>query len=216
MSITTIYFVRHGEAVGNRDRIFHGYYDSQLTPDGREQAKRTAEEMQKYDIDVIISSDLTRAYDTAAYIADGRGLDIITTPALREINGGGWENVPWDQLHSRYPQEMDDWLNNMHVLQMPGGESSIAFWERLVNEIELITEKYEGKKICIVTHGTAIKTLMCYFDGVPLNEFTSRRWHDNCSITIVEKENGKYKTILDGYNGHLGELSTLEKQDWWK
>jgi len=87
--LTTLYFIRHGEAEGNKYRVFHGYYDSQLTPDGREQARRTADEMRKYDIDVIISSDLTRAYDTAAYIAQGRGLDIATITALREINGGG-------------------------------------------------------------------------------------------------------------------------------
>lgn len=135
---------------------------------------------------------------------------------LREIHGGLWEDVPWDDLPVLFAESYDSWLNTPHELQMPKGESMREFQKRLLEAVDKICEENEGKNICIVTHGTAIKAMMCRFLGLGLEGFNCVDWYDNASITIVDVEDGRYKVVLEGDNSHLGETGTIHKQDWWK
>ncbi|MFA7636598.1 MAG: histidine phosphatase family protein, partial [Monoglobales bacterium] len=112
MKKTRFIIVRHAEAEGNIIRIFHGHYNSSLTEDGHIQAKRAAEALKKYKIDHIYSSDLNRTVSTAEYISSCSGLEIKKDERLREINGGGWENVPWDDLPSLFPESYKHWEND--------------------------------------------------------------------------------------------------------
>jgi len=67
---TRIIFVRHAEAEGNLNRVFHGWTDSSITERGHLQAQRVAQRLKDVDIDVIYSSSLKRTLQTAQYIAD--------------------------------------------------------------------------------------------------------------------------------------------------
>ncbi|MDK2932409.1 MAG: hypothetical protein PWP27_219 [Clostridiales bacterium] len=214
--MTRLFLVRHGEAEGNLHRKFHGHYDSHLTSNGYLQVQKLTQRLSEENIDILYSSDLTRAYETAKYIADKKNLDIHVMRGLREINGGDWEDVPWAELPNRWPEAYDHWENKPHLLQMPNGESMVEFQNRVVEEITKITRDNKGKNICVVTHGTVIKAVLCYFYGKPLEEFTSIRWHDNASITVVNFNDNNYTVIIEGDNAHLGELSTFAKQDWWR
>ena len=213
---TRLIFVRHGEATGNVERRFHGDYDSALTENGMRQAELAACELDRFPIDRIIASDLTRTFETARAIARRRNLEVSTNPELREINGGEWEDVLWDDLPEKFPESYGHWLHRMDLLQMPGGDSAEGFRRRVVTAVEKIADENEGKSICIVTHGTVIKVLLCHFKGIGLDRFCDQPWQDNASITVVEKEDENYRVLLEGFAEHLGEYSTLAKQDWWK
>lgn len=214
---TRLILIRHGEAEGNFLRRFHGHTDSDLTENGHLQAKATADYLKDEPIDVIYSSDLKRTMETAGYIARQRSLSIHKRSGLREINGGDWEDLPWDELPQKFPESFNHWLNLPHLLCMPSGESMVDFQARVNKEIENIISENIGKNICIVAHGTAIKVMVCLWRGVGLDRFPELPWYDNASVTIVEIQNGRYTLIKEGENAHLGELSTLAKQDeWWK
>jgi len=214
--MTRLILVRHGEAEGNIERRFHGHYDSKLTENGHLQVQKLANKLKDEKIDVLYSSDLSRAYETAKYIADIKNLDIQIIEGLREINGGDWENVPWEDLSGIWPEEHEHWENTPHLLQMPNGESMVDFQNRVVKEILKIIEHNTNKNICVVTHGTVIKVLLCFFYGKPLEDIVNIRWHDNASYTVVHINEDNYNVVIEGDNAHLGELSTLAKQDWWK
>ncbi len=214
--MTKLIFVRHGEAEGNVERFFHGHYNSNMTYNGHMQARATAKLLSKEPLDVIYSSDLRRAIDTAGYVARCKGMDILLRHELREINGGHWENLMWDELPEKYPLEYEHWLSFPHLLHMPGGERMQDFACRVQGAINEIITANSGKTIAIFTHGTVIKTMMCLWKGFSLADFPRLKWHDNASVTMVDFLGDHFHIVQEGYNAHLGELSTLNKQDWWK
>lgn len=216
---TRLIFVRHAEAEGNLNRLFHGWYDSKLTEKGHQQAKKAAERLAGMPIDVLYSSSLTRTLQTAGYISEVKQLPIVRTDKLKEINGGDWENMPWDEIPKRYPDENNTWENEPHVHRMPNGESMEEFNARLIKEVKNIISHNAGKNICIVTHGAAIRTMLCNFYGKPLEYMKNIYWHDNTSVTVVDydSENDEFEVMMEGDTEHLGfELSTIENQEWWQ
>ncbi len=217
--ITRLIFVRHAEAEGNINRRFHGWYDSNITEKGHKQAKKVAERLSEIPIDVLYSSSLSRTLQTAQYIADVKQLPIIRTDKMKEINGGDWEDRPFDELPILYPLEHSTWENETHLHKMPNGESVVEFNERLVGEVKHIISSNSGKSICIVTHGAAIRTMLCWFYGQKLDYIKNVFWHDNTSMTVVDYDHSKdtFEVLMEGDTEHLDfELSTIENQEWYQ
>jgi broad specificity phosphatase PhoE len=214
---TRLIFVRHAEAEGNKIRRFHGWTDSEITEKGHLQAKRVAERLKDTDIDVIYSSSLKRTMQTAAYIAGIKGLPVTTSDSLREINGGDWEDLTWAELEERWPEEYETWENRPYAHKMPNGESMEEFQKRLLDEVMQIIHSNEGKNICIVTHGTAIRAMLCRFRDCTLEGMCDIAWCDNTAITVIDYEDGVFRTITEGDSTHLGnDLGTIVNQDWWE
>jgi len=214
---TRLILVRHAEAEGNKSRHFHGWTDSCITERGHLQAKRVAERLNEMDIDVLYSSSLKRTLQTAEYISAVKSLPIIRTDRLKEINGGDWEGMTWAELQERWPEAYETWENNPHKHQMPNGESMEEFQTRLVDEVMQIIHQNKGKNICIVTHGTAIRALICHFRACDLEEMINVAWCDNTAVTIMDYEDGLFTTVTEGDSTHLGnDLGTITGQDWWE
>lgn len=218
LMITKIIFVRHGEAEGNLERIFHGQTDSSLTEKGHEQAKKAAQRLKYEKIDVIYSSPLKRAYDTALYIAKEKNIkEVIVDNGLKEIYGGEWENIRWNELPERWPKEYYNWEYKPHLCCIPTGESMKEAYDRIVDAVSRIANENKGADICIVTHGTVLRALMCHLQKKPFEDLINISWCDNTAITVVEFNEESFKVILEGDNTHLNdELSTFAVQDWWK
>lgn len=208
-------FVRHGQSEGNLERKFQGWTDAPLSETGYLQAKLAGEEMKQYHIDRIYSSDLKRAYCTAQAVAEGRNLEITIDKRLREINGGDWEDVPWNTLEKDFADSYQAWAEQPHLHKMPNGESMEEFYNRAVSFLNDILADTE-ETICIATHGTFIKCIVCYCKGLALEDLYDVNWHDNASITIIDYKEGRFTVTLEGYNEHLGEHSTFLQQSWWK
>ena len=214
---TRLIIVRHAEAEGNSKRHFQGWTDGKLTEKGHIQAKRVAERLRDTDIDVLYSSSLSRTLQTASYISGAKKLPIVRTDRLKEINGGDWEDVRWDELPERWPEHYDTWENRPHLHEMPNGETMEQFQLRLIEEIKHIIDDNTGKNICIVTHGTAIKALMCHFRACSLAEMYNIEWCDNTAVTVIDYENGDFSIVQESDSSHLDrELSTVWNQEWWE
>lgn len=215
--LTRLIIVRHGEAEGNFKRIYHGWTDSELTQKGHQQAKLMATSLKDKQIDILYSSSLKRAVQTAQYIAEQKNIPIVTNDRLWEINGGDWEGRLFADIKATWPEQYDIWENRLHDHAMPNGENVEEFLERLKGEINYIIEANKGKNICIVTHGTAIRVLLCYFKGYPLDKIVNIPWGENTSVTILDySEDGfSFKTICD--SSHLDESTgTIINQKWYK
>lgn len=214
---TRLIFVRHAEAEGNKIRRFHGWTDSEITEKGRLQASRVAERLKDVDIDIVYSSSLKRTLQTASYISSVKNLPVNTSDSLKEINGGEWEDLTWEELQQRWPDAYHTWDNNPHAHVMPNGESMQEFQDRLMEEVMSIIKENEGKNICIVTHGTAIRAMICRFRACTLEEMINVAWCDNTAITIIDYEYGVFSTVVEGDATHLGsDLGTIVNQQWWE
>ena len=84
--MTDIYIVRHGETTSNRDGLWQGVTDSELTTTGREQVERLSARLDAARFDAVIASDLGRTRATAAAL----NKPFETSPAWREPDLGDW------------------------------------------------------------------------------------------------------------------------------
>ena len=96
--MTQIYLIRHAEAEGNLYRRVQGHYDGDITERGRKQIDKLAERFRDIHLDALYSSDLRRAVTTASAITRYHDLPLITTPRLREVAMGCWEDRPWGEV----------------------------------------------------------------------------------------------------------------------
>lgn len=215
--MTTLYLVRHCEAEGNIKRIFQGHIDSEISENGVRQLERLTERFQDIPLDGIVSSPLKRAYRTAQAVNGRHGLAIETDPRLKEINGGRWEGKAWDDLDSLYPEEGAAWLHTPWSFHPREGESMQAVYERMAQALSDIAARFEGKTAVVTSHGCAIRNALCWMRGWPVERLNDIPWADNTSVARLEFDGNSRRILYENDNSHLDrEISTFEKQSWWR
>lgn len=208
-SMTTLYFVRHGESESNLITQFAGSLDMPLTQRGREQASLTAEHLARMPITAVYSSDLSRAYDTGRAIADKLGVPIYAISQLREIYAGDWEGKCYSELEVAFSDSYSVWRNQIGLAVCPNGESVAELQQRISSCIETIVEKHPNDTVCIATHATPIRVMECIWTDTPLKNMHTIPWVSNASITVAKYDgNGSGQLLVRDYHTHLGELST--------
>ena len=200
-----LYIVRHGESNANKKDVFVGHADVDLTENGALQAEITADFLKDKNIDAVYSSDLIRAYRTACATAKRLNLPVIKDKGLREIDGGLWEEVPYEQLKQRFPNGFNTFLNDMDNAVIEGGESVAGMTKRFACTIKEIAEKNNGKTVAIFAHASTIRCFYAYCTGALAQNVS---WPNNASVTEVDYENGVFNVIKYGYDGFIGELKT--------
>lgn len=202
---TKIILVRHAQGEGNLKGEFHGQYPSDLTPLGITQAECTAEYLKDRHIDIAFASDIPRAYSTARIIAEKHGLSVIKEEGMREINGGVWEQMKFDDIVVEYPKEYDVWKNDLGNCTCPGGESIRHLAERVRNTVERLVKENAGKTILIGTHATPARVMGCVWKGMDIEEIVNLKWVPNASVSICEynSETLEFRLAEYAYCEHL-------------
>ena len=168
------YFVRHGETVWNVENKICGATDIALTAKGHEQAIETGKKILEEGIkaDVILTSPLSRAYDTAKHIADITGIPLEVEPRLIEQNFGIYESTPRDGIV--FHEAKKDMASRFTT-----GESMLQLAQRIYN---LIDDIKAGDRVCIlVAHNGIVRMVESYFREMDNEEFSSCGI-DNCEI----------------------------------
>ena len=208
--MTTILFVRHGQSQANREKIFAGHLDADLTEIGMEQAQKAAEYIaSNYKVDAVYASDLLRAYKTGKATADRLGLPITADDQLREIRAGKWDGTLFDQIPTLYPDDFALWSSDIGNSRCTDGESVKELGERIVAAVTRIAKDNDGKTVVIATHATPIRVSQCLLGGHTLDEMKNIPWVSNCSVTEAHYENGKWELVKIGYDEHLADLKTV-------
>ena len=154
--MTTLYLARHGETVDNVNRIMQGQTQGRLTLNGIRQAEELRDSMAQACLDAVVASDLRRAVDTAAIIAEPHGLPVATTPLLRERD--------WGSFTGRYIPELKDepWPDNIETLDQLKARAA-AF-------LDLMRREHAGQTVLAVGHGIINKAIQAVLYGKPMQE----------------------------------------------
>jgi broad specificity phosphatase PhoE len=185
---------RHGQTVDNARGVAQGWSDSDLSDEGREQARLLARRLVDLAPTSIYSSTLPRARKTAEIVSSELGLEVRELDDLREVNCGEWEGVAFDEVRRTQPELYRAWLHDPST-PAPGGESFSDVDTRVRRAMLAIGEHEaatQGKSIpVIVSHGLAIRILATGLLGLPL---TSARTllQDNASINLFEWRSDRY------------------------
>lgn len=210
--MTKIFFVRHCEAEGNTKGLLQGRYDSEISGSSGKQLELVSLRLRNEPFEAFYSSPLKRAYKTAQAINRYHNLTIQKDPRLIEIDMGDWEGHSWTEVQERCPDELKVWNETPGKFQAPGGESLAQVTERMWQAASEIARANEGKTVCAVSHGCAIRSLLCRALGKPLSELNDIPWGDNTAISVLEFENGKARVLSMNDASHIPpELSVYRR-----
>ena len=207
--MTKFLIIRHGQSTANLEERYAGWYDAPLTELGRKQAAITTDYILKnYHVDAVYSSDLIRAVETVKEIAARANVLLVKEKALREIDGGEWEEKRVEEIAREYPEQAYLWKTDIGKARPTGGESFAELQVRIDSALRKIAAENDGKSVVVASHGGAIRTMQCLFENVPIEDMRKVPWTPNASVSEVNYENGKYTPVRLGYTGHLGTLIT--------
>lgn len=207
--MTKFYVVRHGQSLGNLLRKFFGHTDHGMTDLGHSQGIKTGEYLKDKGIDVLYSSDLPRAFDTAKHIGEQIGLSPKAYTELREIYAGEWEGKFFDELLEKYPTYRNVWKEDIGRVVCDGGESASELLHRAKYIFEEIAKNNPNRTVCVTTHATVIRVMCCLWQGRPLEDAKDIPWVSNASVTEVTYDNGRWHLEVMGYDKHLNDLVSV-------
>lgn len=210
MPVTRLYLVRHAQSGGNVSGRFGGHSDTALSELGREQADMTAKELAKRPIEVLYSSDLTRAVQTAEPIAAKTGVELNKTRAFRERNVGVLEGLTFEESREKHPEDYYALVNRdiNHVIS--GGESYRQLLRRGTGALTEILRVHRGRRIAIVSHTGTICYLTLFLIGAISRSTRQTPWlvTSNCGINSFEirsRRNTRVMALND--TRHLIEIT---------
>ncbi len=184
----SLIFVRHGETDLNVAQIVQPA-DTPLSARGRLQAQHVAERLAAVEIEVIVSSDLPRALDTARQVAARSGARLEVDPVWRERDFGDWRGQRWHDLG--FDPRTTDQLP-------PAGESPAVFAERVARAFSGLQrrERRAAGALVVVTHGLVIRSLIESHLVRPATLDAALRI-GNTSVTMASRQAPHVISVLD-------------------
>jgi ribonuclease H / adenosylcobalamin/alpha-ribazole phosphatase len=164
---TTTLLLRHGQTEMSVAGRFAGRSDAPLTSVGAQQAAAVAERLTARGIDLVVSSPLSRAMDTARAVAAAAAAPLVADDDLAETDFGAWEGLTFAAVMDRWPAELAAWQADSDTAP-PDGESFTAVATRVNRALDKLLAEHQGQTIVVVSHVTPIKTLVCRALVAPL------------------------------------------------
>jgi len=166
-----------------------GWIDTPLTDEGKQNARSSAVKLRGEQIDQIVSSDLGRAFTSAYIIARelGYSQEIETSKGLREMSYGDLANQPYDSIPQLAPEIFVNYIP-------PNGESLSQMQARVLDCIDKLAQKYEGKTVLLVAHDGVINAVRAkYAQHDMAHEDETHNPHD--FVAKFEWDNGQIRSF---------------------
>ena len=194
--MTRFIVVRHGETRWNLESRIQGHGDSPLTEAGLLQADALARRLAAEPFDLLVSSDLGRALETAGRIAMMTKHEVVPDPRFRERSFGCAEGLTYDEMHQRFPGVFARTLQEADPdYRLPQAESRREFYERIGEAFEALAREHEGRSIAVVCHGGVLASLYRHVNAIP-----------HAAVASVSIPNAGYNRIVLGPPGWTIEV----------
>ncbi|MBC3193238.1 histidine phosphatase family protein [Pseudonocardia sp. C8] len=203
MTLRRVTLLRHGQTEFNAGHRMQGHLDTMLTDEGRAQAAAAAPLLAGARFDRIITSDLTRAYDTASAVAEATGLPLSVDKRLRETHLGSWQGRTVAEIEVEQPGAIAAWRSDPRWTP-PGGESRVDVVKRALPVVEELDAEYaddpEYRSVLLVAHGGMIAGMVCGLLALPESAWPVIGGMGNAKWAIVARRDDHPRWRLSGYN----------------
>jgi broad specificity phosphatase PhoE len=187
-----IYLIRHGETESNRKGIFRGRLDVPLSRNGKEQAKDLNRYFQNLHVDVVYTSPLQRAVETAETVFPRH--TPIREETLNNLDLGEWSGMEKSLVKERFPAMWENWVKRPESIRFPGGERLDDVHQRARRFFEKILAR-EAEITAAVSHRSVVKVMIAAALGVERNYYW--RLHlDNASVSLLHFEEERGFTLV--------------------
>lgn len=125
-------------------------------------------------------------------------MNVEVVDALQELHFGDWEGKTFEEIEHYWPGMIEEMYHHPELLQLPHGESFADLQRRTVQAVEEIIDRGDNKTYVIISHGAAIRTIICGLLDIPLKTAWNFSLY-NASITCMTHYMGD-RTILTFHN----------------
>ena len=184
MTETHFGLFRHGQTDWNINFLLQGVTDIPMNDAGFEQVRLAAKALNKDDWDIVLTSPLTRARQTAEILSDQLGFNqVIEERLLIERSFGEAEGLSHEQWKSRYA----------NLDEIPGGESRSELLIRSQLLLDTVSAAFAGKRVLAISHGALIRTLIAIASSNELPRDGERL--GNASLNVVGHREDNWQII---------------------
>lgn len=195
--------MRHGETKWNQEKRYQGQQDVPLSEMGARQAQQAAGRLADSGGRFLVSSDLSRARDTAIAIGKRLDLPVVCCSLWRERDYGRWEGLTREEIRELY---LEEWRKNRASprLTEPGGGETLSDLEtRAIRALEWVTAEYPGQTGIVVSHGGLLRALLAWI----AHDARPRIHLDNGGISMVQiSATGTRQVVFANETSHLTDL----------
>jgi broad specificity phosphatase PhoE len=199
---------RHGRTAFNHESRFQGQLDTPLDEVGQEQARQGAALLAAEIADAgpvrIVSSDLARAWSTAAALSERIGVEVTPDQRLREVYAGRWEGLTRPEISASWPDDFAAWRRGDDV-RVGGGETRSEAAARAAECIRESDAATDGGTLVCVSHGAALRGAVFLLLGWSGSPWSSLEGLRNAHWARLQNLEGRWR--LSGWN--LGSPSRI-------
>jgi alpha-ribazole phosphatase len=181
--MSRIVLVRHAEPEESARGLCYGTLDVGLSVEGRRHAEQLAASLGAVQYDAVYASPRRRTIETAAPLAQARGLATVVEDDLREIDFGLFEGRRYDEIAETHPEIYRQWMEAPTTVTFPDGESYADLRARALSSLTRIGQAHDCA--VVVTHGGVVRAGLAEWLSMPADAIF-RLDQRYCGITIVE------------------------------
>ena len=188
-----VVLLRHADTRLTPERRFSGVgTDPGLSAAGRDQARQSAYSLllRGRPFTEILTSPMARCVETAQVLAAALGVSVRIDRGLREMDFGLWEEMTFDEVQHRYPDDLQRWKQSASASPTGSSETFAAVVDRMRTAAERFASSYAGASVVAVTHVTPLKALVADALGAPPSSLFRMELSSACfsRITYTEGE----------------------------
>ncbi len=186
--------IRHGETDWNSEYRVQGHCNLPLNSNGLLQAEAIAEALKDEPVEVIYSSPLSRALQTAETINRFHDKEIILDDRLKEMDLGEVDGLYYPSLKTTVPEFFHAWSTAPASVRWPGGESMPELQERIWHAVSGIIAYGYVDSVVLTSHFFSLLALLCSVLSLDLSNF--RRLNIGvASISVIEFKEGNARLV---------------------
>ena len=185
---TRLVLIRHGATDWNDQHRFIGRSDLPLNANGIKQAQALGNKLDREQFDLIISSNLKRAAETAELIVGESGNQILFDDRLREVDFGSWEGLTLNQINEQYPGAFQRWRNDLSY-RIPEAEDIQDTRERVKAFLDDLLKDHSGKTILVISHGSILQMVIYLILEIPfVNDWKFYMYNGSVSEILISSD----------------------------